>query len=55
MTSRLEVSLRKALPGFTLDVAWSAGRYEDGATLFDKLIAEDYVEFLTLPAYRQID
>ncbi|HEU4437909.1 MAG TPA: ABC transporter ATP-binding protein [Methylomirabilota bacterium] len=25
MTSRLEVSLRKALPGFTLDVTWSAG------------------------------
>jgi molybdate transport system ATP-binding protein len=25
MTSRLEVSLRKSLPGFTLDVEWSAG------------------------------
>ena len=25
MTSRLEVSVRKALPGFTLDVEWSAG------------------------------
>ena len=25
MTSRLEVSVRKALPGFTLDVTWSAG------------------------------
>ena len=25
MTSRLEVSIRKALPGFTLDVEWSAG------------------------------
>ncbi|MGH7348398.1 MAG: ATP-binding cassette domain-containing protein, partial [Candidatus Rokuibacteriota bacterium] len=25
MTSRLEVSARKALPGFTLDVEWSAG------------------------------
>jgi malate synthase len=37
------------------DVAWSAGRYEEGAKLFDKLIADEYVEFLTLPAYRQID
>ena len=25
MTSRLEVSVRKVLPGFTLDVAWSTG------------------------------
>jgi molybdate transport system ATP-binding protein len=25
MTSRLEISVRKALPGFTLDVTWSAG------------------------------
>ena len=25
MTSRLEVSLRKELPGLTLDVAWSGG------------------------------
>jgi molybdate transport system ATP-binding protein len=25
MTTRLEVSVRKSLPGFTLDVAWSAG------------------------------
>ena len=25
MTSRLEVAIRKALPGFTLDVEWSAG------------------------------
>ncbi len=32
MTNRLEVSIRKSLPGFTLDVDWSAG---DGvATLF---------------------
>jgi malate synthase len=37
------------------DVAWSAGKYEDGAKLFEKLIVEDYVEFLTLPAYGHID
>ncbi|HUQ24406.1 MAG TPA: malate synthase A, partial [Burkholderiales bacterium] len=37
------------------DVAYAAGKYEEGATLFDKLIADDYVEFLTLPAYASID
>ncbi|MEA3192066.1 MAG: malate synthase [Betaproteobacteria bacterium] len=37
------------------DVAYAAGKYEEGAKLFDKLIADDYVEFLTLPAYASID
>ena len=32
--------------------AWAAGRYEDAATLFERLIvSDDYVEFLTLPGY----
>jgi malate synthase len=31
------------------------GEFDEAAHLFEKLIAEDYVEFLTLPAYRQID
>jgi malate synthase len=36
--------------------AWSAGKYEEGARLFEQLTADDnYVEFLTLPAYRRID
>jgi len=35
--------------------AWKAGRYEDGAKLFEKITAGDYVEFLTLPAYQAID
>jgi malate synthase len=36
--------------------AWKAGKYEDGAKLFDKITSEDrYVEFLTLPAYALID
>ena len=34
----------------------SGGRYEDAAKLFEKITADDdYVEFLTLPAYRLID
>ena len=35
--------------------AWQAGRYEEGAKLFEKITAGDYVEFLTLPAYALID
>jgi malate synthase len=33
-----------------------AGRYDEAAKLFDRLTADErYVEFLTLPAYQQID
>jgi malate synthase len=35
--------------------AWRAGKYEEGAKLFEKITAGEYVEFLTLPAYEQID
>ena len=35
--------------------AWKAGKYEEGAKLFEKITAGDYVEFLTLPAYELID
>ncbi len=31
--------------------AWRAGRYEEGARLFDQIATGDYVDFLTLPAY----
>jgi len=35
---------------------WSAGRYEEAAKLFDRITTDDnYVEFLTLPAYELID
>lgn len=38
------------------DEAWSAGKYEEGARLFESLTTDDnYVEFLTLPAYGLID
>jgi len=37
------------------EVAYNAGRYEEGARLFEKLTTGDYVEFLTLPAYPLID
>ena len=35
--------------------AWAAGRYAEAAELFEQLTAGEYVEFLTLPAYRKID
>jgi len=35
--------------------AWKAGRYEESAKLFAQITEGDYVEFLTLPAYAQID
>ncbi|HUN70505.1 MAG TPA: malate synthase A [Burkholderiales bacterium] len=35
--------------------SWKAGRYEEGAKLFEKITAGEYVEFLTLPAYQLID
>src|SRR3954465_16010768 len=37
------------------EAAYAGGRYEDGAKLFEKITLGDYVEFLTLPAYEQID
>jgi len=37
------------------EAAYNAGRYEEGAKLFEKLTTGDYVEFLTLPAYALID
>ena len=38
------------------ETAYQAGRYEDGAKLFERITTDDvYVEFLTLPAYALID
>ena len=37
------------------DAAYQAGKYEEGAKLFERITAGDYVEFLTLPAYELID
>jgi malate synthase len=35
--------------------AYAAGKYEQGAKLFERLTLGEYVEFLTLPAYEMID
>jgi malate synthase len=39
-----------------LGPAFAAGKYEEGARLFERItVTDDYVEFLTLPAYELID
>jgi malate synthase len=43
-------------PGIVGDAAYAAGKYVDGANLFEELVLNDsYVEFLTLPAYRALN
>jgi malate synthase len=42
-------------PAIVGEAAFAAGRYADAARLFEEITAsDDYVEFLTLPAYRAI-
>ena len=36
------------------EAAWQAGKYAEGAALFEQITLGDYVEFLTLPAYEKI-
>lgn len=37
------------------EAAWSAGRYEEAAKLFEQITSsDDYVDFLTLPGYTQL-
>ena len=37
------------------DEGWKAGKYEAAAKLFDEITTGEYVDFLTLPAYKRID
>jgi malate synthase len=56
---KVTVDLFRQLLGEELTKVKSAqaeGRYDDAAKLFERLTSDDrYVEFLTLPAYQQID
>jgi malate synthase len=46
----------KKTPSIVGADAYAAGRYADGARLFEQITSsDDYVEFLTLPAYAKID
>ena len=51
--------LREELPKVKIylgESAWNEGKYEEGARLFEKITTDDdYVEFLTLPAYALVD
>jgi malate synthase len=50
----LEEELAKT-PSIVGEEAYAAGRYAQGARLFEEIsVSDDYVEFLTLPAYRAI-
>jgi malate synthase len=45
----------KKTPSIVGAEAYAAGKYEEGAKLFEEISASDsYVEFLTLPAYQRI-
>jgi malate synthase len=47
--------LRKT-PGIVGADAYAAGRYADGAKMFEEIsVSDEYVEFLTLPAYEAIE
>ena len=51
----LAEELRKT-PSIVGADAYAAGRYAEGAKLFEEITtADEYVEFLTLPAYTAID
>jgi len=42
-------------PGIVGQEAWTSGKYREGAKLFGEItLADDYVEFLTLPAYQAL-
>jgi malate synthase len=44
------------LPAMLGEAGYKAGRYEEAAKLFDEITtSENFVEFLTLPAYERID
>jgi len=45
----------KLTPAIAGEEAYAAGKYVEGAAMFEDLIMNDiYEEFLTLPAYRAI-
>jgi len=45
-----------AIEAYDQNVAYAAGKYEEAAKLFERITTDDnYVEFLTLPAYELID
>ncbi len=55
MVKALIVSELAMTPGIVGDEVYAAGKYAEGAAMFEQLVMDDsYEEFLTLPAYRAI-
>ncbi len=55
LVSQLTADELTKTPAIAGAEAWAAGRYVEGAKLFEQLVLDDnYEEFLTLPAYRAI-
>ena len=55
MVSKLTTDELAKTPGIVGDAVYAAGKYAEGAKLFEQLVLNDnYEEFLTLPAYRAI-
>ena len=55
MVAALTIDELKLTPAIVGDAAYAAGKYVEGAAMFESLIMDDnYEEFLTLPAYRAI-
>lgn len=55
MVSKLTADELAKTPGIVGDAIYAAGKYAEGAKLFEQLVLNDnYEEFLTLPAYRAI-
>ncbi len=53
MVKQLIADELKKTPDIAGEAAYAAGKYVDGAAMFEKLVMDDhYEEFLTLPAYR---
>ncbi|GAA2246837.1 MULTISPECIES: malate synthase A [Kitasatospora] len=56
LVRRLVVEELTALRAESGDAAYASGRWAEAAGLFEKLaLAEEFVDFLTLPAYRLLD
>jgi malate synthase len=46
----------KKVRDYVGEAGWNAGKYEEAAKMFTELsLSDDFVEFLTLPAYERID
>ncbi|HEX9392257.1 MAG TPA: malate synthase A [Usitatibacteraceae bacterium] len=55
LVTRLTADELTKTPGIVGDAVYAAGKYVEGAKLFEQLVLSDnYEEFLTLPAYRAI-